>query len=234
MVNPAGIGKAVSSSGARGFGSLFKLGFRAVVAWISIIFIIWWLIGTVPLVMQEKGVANKVNAVVFEMLAPIAFADNSLYLLMENAHTEGIHQFQKKDKVWCGFWFCSEWLEYNKETISFISSIFWHVWFIFSIIYVLFKLYLPKNTSAQYKAVIKAFTLYLILLTIASPIMWYEEHAGEPIPQFKDNWGVHVPGKGIASLFAYLLKADWFFYDIAKTRVYEKIGWNQSLNSTET
>lgn len=231
MVSP-GITKGVSASGARGLGGLFKFGFRAVIAWISIIFIIFWLIGTVPKVIQEEGVANKINAVVFEILAPIAFADNSLYLVIEKAHTTGIHKFEKKGKVWCGLWFCSEWLGYNKETLDFIGSIFWRVWFIFSIIYLLYRLYLPKNTSEVYKAVIKAITLYLVLLALASPIMWYEDHAGEPIPQFKDNWGMHIPGKGVASLFAYFMKVDSFFYDISKARVYEKIGWNQTDNST--
>lgn len=236
MANLTPIAKGLSSGSAQSAGGLFsKLGFRVVIALISIILIAILLWGAVPIIMNAEGASGKINAIVFEVLAPIGFADNHLYLLFEDASTNGIHVFEKPTDDTCGKlpkMFCSQWYAYNKETLTFIGKIFWNVWFILGLIYIFYKVLLPFNTSAEYRALIMALILYIVLTGMVSPIMWNEKHIGEPIPSFQENWKIYLPAKGLFAGLAFFTKQDSFFYTASRDKVMERIGYNETWNQT--
>lgn len=220
-------------SGAVATGKgVVKKSFRAFLGITSAIIIIIWLLLLIPKLAQAHGAGEKFHVLFWEFGVPILSADNAIYYSFEDASNNGLHLLSKPDKVWCGYWFCPSWMKYWSETINFLLRIIGSLWFMFTIIYVFYWVFSVITLSSMGKNLLMAIMLFALLEMMFSPYVFQEQHLGEPMPPFSETWVHAMPLKGIFAIGAYLLHADWYFYDKAQSKVYKNLNITWSNQTT--
>lgn len=192
---------------------------------ISIIPVIFLLMGAIPEITKQTTFNDKVWTGISEIFFPIVASDNQLYFEFSKAREEGLHSIEKPDKLWCVWRPCPSWWAYNKETLIFIGNVFSQLWFTFAILYILYFLISKSNTSEVWKNTRKTLIVYIVILLITSPIMWQFENIGKPIPHPKENLQIYIPFKGVFAVPLYLMGIDFFFYESGKENVFERINY---------